>query len=77
MSPPSKVVEAAFEKNWKFVLEVPSGATSSFISGDCLEALRMVVTSDRTGRFLDNSGQKVTPKFVAAFSPNGTRRCRT
>lgn len=53
MSPPSKVVEAALEKNWKFVLEIPSGATSSFISGDCLEALRMVVTSDRTGRFLD------------------------
>ena len=74
MSPPSKVAEATFAKNSKFVLEIPSGATFSFLSVDRLEALRMDVTSDRTGRFLD---KKVAPKFVAAFSPNGTRRCRT
>ena len=57
MSPPSKVAEAAFAKNSKFVLEIPSGATFSFLSVDRLEALRMDVTSDRTGRFLDKKSR--------------------
>ena len=67
MSPPSKVAEAVFAKNSKFVLEIPSGATFSFLSVDRLEALRMDVTSDRTGRFLDK--KKSHPNLSQPSAP--------